>query len=59
MSGREKQEELAEILEKTYLTNVIDTMREVSDRLVFLNGNVFHLEKTDYTTTLKWILMAI
>jgi hypothetical protein len=34
----DKKEELAEILEKTSLENIIDTMRLVTDRLDFLNG---------------------
>jgi hypothetical protein len=34
----EKKEELAELLEKTSLENMIDTMRLVTDRLDFLNG---------------------
>ena len=34
----EKKEELADILEKTSLENIIDTMRIVTDRIDFLNG---------------------
>lgn len=34
----EKREELVEILEKTTLSNIIDTMKSVTDRLAFLNG---------------------
>ena len=34
----EKKEELAEILEKTSLEKIIDTMRVVTDRIDFLNG---------------------
>ncbi len=34
----EKKEELAELLEKTSLESMIDTMRLVTDRLDFLNG---------------------
>ena len=34
----EKREELADILEKTSLENIIDTMRLVTDRIDFLNG---------------------
>lgn len=35
---KEKKEELAEILNKTSLINVIDTIKEISNRLTFLNG---------------------
>jgi hypothetical protein len=34
----EKKEELADILEKTSLVNIIDTMKTVTDRIDFLNG---------------------
>jgi hypothetical protein len=34
----EKKEELADILEKTSLDNIIDTMRTITDRIDFLNG---------------------
>jgi hypothetical protein len=35
---QDKREELAEILGKTSLTDIIDTMKEITDRLKFLNG---------------------
>jgi hypothetical protein len=35
---RKKQEELAEILETSSLSSIIDTMREITDRLQFLRG---------------------
>lgn len=34
----EKKDELAEILEKTSLVTIIDTMREITDRLTFLHS---------------------
>lgn len=34
----EKKDELADILEKTSLENIIDTMKTVTDRIDFLNG---------------------
>ena len=45
----EKREELVEILEETSLSNIIDTMTEIKNRLKFLNG----LEELIYNKALN------
>lgn len=49
----EKREELAEILEKTSLENIIDTMRLVTDRLDFLNGLELLIYDPDHSKKVK------
>jgi hypothetical protein len=49
----EKREELADILEKTSLENIIDTMRTVTDRIDFLNGLELLIYDPEYSKKVK------